>query len=162
MYLMTFPRPDIVFVDFQLLQSMDKPTHSLWTFSKRLLQYICETSTSVFVYSEFGTLPFGPVGYSDSDLVGCKVDRKSTSGYVFCLARDLYPGSLKADSSDDLYCWSWVHDFRKHYTGVCLAKPKLKICPWCSYAIDKDQCRQPRIYQDGEAWYQWRSYKNLM
>ncbi len=50
----------------------------------RVLRYICGTKDVRLKYSCSSTL--SPIGYSDSDWGGCKINRKSTSGFVFIMA----------------------------------------------------------------------------
>ncbi|XP_019193091.1 PREDICTED: uncharacterized protein LOC109187358 [Ipomoea nil] len=77
---LTITRPDLAYAVNRLCQFMHSPTEDHWAMEKRGLRYIK------------GTLGYGlrltPSdssaihAYSDSDWVGCPVDRKSTSGYT--------------------------------------------------------------------------------
>lgn len=82
MYLMIGTRPDLAFVIGRLSQHMQKPTNSLWTAVKRVFRYIQGTRKLVITYGG----GHGLVGFSDSDWAGCKLDRKSTGGFMFTLA----------------------------------------------------------------------------
>ena len=84
MYLSVGSRPDIAFALSRLAQHVETPTEPLWTAAKRLPRYIAGTKTMGMIYS--GAAPLSPVGYSYSDWGGCKINSKSTSGYVFIMA----------------------------------------------------------------------------
>lgn len=86
MYLMVCTRPDICFVVGRLSQFMEKPTKSLWTAVKRVFRYIAGTLSTGIVYTGDQKGPVNLVGFSDSDWAGCKIDRKSTTGFVFFVA----------------------------------------------------------------------------
>ena len=83
MYLMVGTRPDIAFVVGRLSQYMQNPTQALWSRVKRVLRYIRGTQNKGIEYR--ATDNDLPCGYSDADWAGCKIDRRSTTGYVFCL-----------------------------------------------------------------------------
>ncbi len=84
MYLAVGTRPDISFAISRLAQYVESPTQKLWVAIKRVLRYICGTKNTGIMYSSSSSLY--PVGYSDSDWGGCKLNRKSTSGFVFTMA----------------------------------------------------------------------------
>lgn len=86
MYLMICSRPDIGLVEGRLTQYINKPAKSLWTCVKRVLRYICGTASAGLVSSAQTDNSSVPVGYSDLDWAGCKIDRNSTPGYVFCVS----------------------------------------------------------------------------
>ena len=84
MYLSVGSRPDISFTVSRLAQYVQAPTERLWTAAERLLRYISGTKLEGIVYD--GSKNIHPVGYSDFDWGGCKVERKSTSGFIFLMA----------------------------------------------------------------------------
>ncbi len=51
---------------------------------KRVLRYVCGTTPLGIQYS--GEESLNPIGYRDSDWRSWKINRKSTSGYVFAMA----------------------------------------------------------------------------
>ncbi len=63
---------------------VEHPTRQLWVAIKRVLRYTCGTKDLGINYSSTPRLI--PIGYSDSDWGGCKINRKSTSGFVFIMA----------------------------------------------------------------------------
>ena len=84
MYLSVGSRPDISFTVARLAQHVQSPTMNMWTAAKRLLRYIAGTRLLGIVYD--GAQDLQPKGFSDSDWGGCKIQRKSTSGYAFIMA----------------------------------------------------------------------------
>ncbi len=84
MYLAVGTRPDIAFAVSRLAQFVEHPTHNLWVAVKRVLRYISGTRDLGIEYSTSESL--SPVGFSDSDWGGCKINRKSTTGYAFTMA----------------------------------------------------------------------------
>ena len=84
MYLSVGSRPDISFAVARLAQQVEAPTQPLWTAAKRILRYLAGTKDVGILYD--GKCSLSPVGYSDSDWGGCKINRKSTSGYAFLTA----------------------------------------------------------------------------
>ena len=84
MYLSVGSRPDISFTVSRLAQHVQSPTVSMWTAAKQLLRYISGTRLLGIVYD--GAQDLQPKGFSDSDWGGCKIQRKSSSGYAFIMA----------------------------------------------------------------------------
>jgi hypothetical protein len=64
---------------------------------KQILRYLVHTPYIGLWYPKGST--FDLIGYSDSDYVGCKVDRKSTSGTCQFLGRSLVSWSSKKQTS---------------------------------------------------------------
>ena len=62
---------------------------------KKALRYAQGTKDYMLIYRRSDSLEIK--GYSDADFAGGRDDRKSTSGYVFTLAGELFRG--KAPSS---------------------------------------------------------------
>jgi len=75
---LTASRPDIMFSVCLCTRFQAKPKESHYVAAKRILKYLKGTIEVGLWYPSEITLNL--VGYSDSDFVGCKVDRKSTSG----------------------------------------------------------------------------------
>ncbi len=84
MYLAVGTRPDISFAVSRLAQFVQHPTRQLWVAVKRVLRYICGSKDVGLKCSSSTNL--SPIGYNDSDWGGCKINRKSTSGFVFIMA----------------------------------------------------------------------------
>lgn len=85
MYLMVGTRPDIAFAVGRLSQHMEKPSKRLWIFVKRLLRYLRGSKNLGLLFQGNAACGTNPVGYCDVDWAGRRLDRKSTSGYVFLL-----------------------------------------------------------------------------
>ncbi|XP_031106155.1 secreted RxLR effector protein 161-like [Ipomoea triloba] len=88
MYLLV-TRPDLSFPMNRLCLFMHSPTEDHWAALKRVLQYVKSTLThglrlavsqSPMVYA-----------FSDSDWVGCSLDRKSTASFAMFLGSNLIP-----------------------------------------------------------------------
>ncbi|KAL6565135.1 hypothetical protein OROMI_016585 [Orobanche minor] len=75
---LTASRPDIQFAVGVCARYQVKPKESHFTTAKRILKYVKGTVDAGLWYPKEGG--FDLVGYSDLDLGGCKLDRKSTSG----------------------------------------------------------------------------------
>jgi hypothetical protein len=90
-------RPDIMLsvCMYAIFQSDPKECHLVAV--KRILRYLVSTPCFGIWYPKGST--FDLIGYSDSDYVGCKVDRKSTSGTCQFLGRSLVSWSSKKQRS---------------------------------------------------------------
>jgi hypothetical protein len=64
---------------------------------KRILRYLRQTQNLGLCYPKGAQ--FIIIGYSDSDYVGCKIDRKSTSGTCQLFGRSLVSWSFKKQNS---------------------------------------------------------------
>lgn len=85
MSLMLCTGHDIAFAVGRLSQCMNSPTMQLWTCLNRVFRYLQGTEEKRITYTKSSTSIIHVIGYTDSDWVGCKLDRKSTSGDVFCV-----------------------------------------------------------------------------
>jgi hypothetical protein len=90
-------RPDIMLsvCMYAIFQSDPKECHLVAV--KRILRYLVSTPCFGIWYPKGST--FDLIEYSDSDYVGCKVDRKSTSGTCQFLGRSLVSWSSKKQTS---------------------------------------------------------------
>jgi hypothetical protein len=79
---LTHTRPDLSFAVGLVSQFSQDPHESHWQAAKRILCYIQGTPMYGIHYTS--GIPH-IVGYTDSDWAGDVDDRKSTSGFVFCL-----------------------------------------------------------------------------
>ncbi|PRQ43311.1 putative RNA-directed DNA polymerase [Rosa chinensis] len=84
MYAQVCTRPDLAFVVGVLGRFQSNPGLHHWTAAKKVLRYLQRTKNFMLCYRKSDELEV--VGYTDSDLAGCKDDRRSTSGYIFFLA----------------------------------------------------------------------------
>ncbi|KAK6150721.1 hypothetical protein DH2020_015653 [Rehmannia glutinosa] len=75
---LTTSRPDITFAVGVYARFQSAPKESHMTATKRILRYLKGCHEVGLWYPKDGG--FKLVGYSDSDYVGCRVDRKNTSG----------------------------------------------------------------------------------
>ena len=80
---LTCSRPDILYGVGLISRYMESPTCSHMKAAKRILRYVKGTWDYGMFYSSCQN--FNLVGYSDSDWVGDIDDRKSTSGFLFCI-----------------------------------------------------------------------------
>ena len=96
-YLVSCTRPDLCFTAGILSRFMQDPGPKHWQALKRLLRYLKRTKDMVLTYSrsqsesinmnlEGWTNPSQLSGWTDSDWGGDVDGRKSTSGFVYCLA----------------------------------------------------------------------------
>eukprot|EP00171_Calliarthron_tuberculosum_P002309 IDg2309t1 len=83
LYLSVSSRPDIAFAVSRLAQFVEAPNQHLWTAAKRILRYVAGAKTLGIRFN--GSASLTPVGYSDSDWGGCKINRKSTSRFAFIM-----------------------------------------------------------------------------
>ncbi|XP_033516008.1 secreted RxLR effector protein 161-like [Nicotiana tomentosiformis] len=84
MYALVCTRPDIAFAVRMLGRYQSNPGLDYWKADKRVLRYLQGTKDFKLTYKYSDSLEV--IGYSDSNLGGCKDTDKSTSGYIFLLA----------------------------------------------------------------------------
>jgi len=75
---LTASRPDILFSVCICARFQSDPRESHLIAVKRIIKYVASSSSIGLWYPKRGD--FNLLGYSDADLAGCRVDRKSTSG----------------------------------------------------------------------------------
>jgi hypothetical protein len=94
---LTVSRSDIIFSICMCarFQASSKECHMIVV--KRILRYLRQTLNLGLWYLKGAH--FILIGYSDSDYVGCKIDRKSTSGTCQLLGRSLISWSSKKQNS---------------------------------------------------------------
>jgi hypothetical protein len=85
MYAQVCTRPDIAYDVSVLGRYLNDPGLSHWTAAKKVLRYLKGTKNFMLTYRRSDILEV--VGYSDADFAGCSNDRRSTSGYVFLMAK---------------------------------------------------------------------------
>jgi hypothetical protein len=85
-YTQVCTRPDLAFVTRILGRYQDNPEIEHWRMVNKALRYVQGTKSLLLTYRKFDSLKIE--GYSDSDFARDVDDRKSTSGYVFTLARE--------------------------------------------------------------------------
>lgn len=79
-------RPDICYAVGVISRFMNEPRKSHLIAAKRILRYVKGTANYGLVFpANRGEDQLDLIGYSDSDWCGDRVDRRSTSGYVFML-----------------------------------------------------------------------------
>jgi hypothetical protein len=81
LYISTKTRPDIAHAVGMLARFCQQPTTLHWNVAKSVLRYLAGTRSLGLLFHDQGS-PL-PHGYSDADYGGDRVDKKSTSGYVF-------------------------------------------------------------------------------
>ena len=84
MYTQICLRPDIAYAIGMLERYQINPRMEEGKAAKKVMRYLKGTKNHMVTYKNVDHLEV--IGYSDSDFVGCKDSRKSTSGYVFMLA----------------------------------------------------------------------------
>jgi len=82
-YAQVCTRPDLAYVTGLLGRFQSNPGVEHWKLVKKVLRYLQGTKDLMLTYRRSESLKI--LGYSDSDYAGD--DRKSTSGYVFTLAK---------------------------------------------------------------------------
>ena len=80
---LTASRPDIIFSVCLCARFQANPKESHLSAVNRILRYLKHTPSICLWYPKGSSLDL--LGYSDSDFVGSRVDRKSTSGVATCL-----------------------------------------------------------------------------
>jgi len=85
MYAQVCTRPDLAFVTGMLGRYQSNPGIMHWKAIKKVLRYLQGTKGLMLTYKKSDTLEIK--GYSDSDFAGCVDTKKSTSGYIFTLAK---------------------------------------------------------------------------
>ena len=86
----TASRPNVMFSVRMCARFQDSPRESHLKATKRILRYLKHTQNVRLWYPKGAK--FELVGYSDSDYVGCKVERRSTSGTCELLVDHLSHG----------------------------------------------------------------------
>jgi hypothetical protein len=83
MYAMVASRPDIAFAVGAVSKFNNSPQTAHWNAVKRIFRYLQGTRNYQLVYRKLDE----PLqGFCDADWANDKVDRRSTTGYTFCLA----------------------------------------------------------------------------
>jgi hypothetical protein len=90
---LTASRPDIMFSVCMCARFQANPKESHLSALKRILRYLKYTPSIGLCYPHGAC--FELLSYSDSDFVGCRVDRKSTLGGCHLLGRSLVAWSSK-------------------------------------------------------------------
>jgi len=90
---LTASRPGIIFVVCMCVRFQANPKESHFNAAKRILKYLKGTTNVGLWYPNEATLNLK--GYSDSDFVGCKLDRKSISGTCHLLGASLISWNSK-------------------------------------------------------------------
>ncbi|XP_073064010.1 secreted RxLR effector protein 161-like [Primulina eburnea] len=78
-------RPDIAYVTGMLGRYLSNPRVEHWKAVKRVLRYLQRTKDYMLTYQRLDQLEI--LWYTTSDFVGCQDSMKSTSGYIYLLAR---------------------------------------------------------------------------
>jgi hypothetical protein len=87
MYAMLGTRPDISFTISRLAQFNNDPREQHWNAVKQLLLYLATTADHGISYKYVeGVEDPQLVGFTDSDWANDQDSRRSTTGYVFCMA----------------------------------------------------------------------------
>ena len=85
MYAQVCTRPDIAFIVGFLGRYLSNPGQAHWVATKKVMRYLQRTKDYMLVYRKLENLEV--LGYTDSDFARCSNDLKSTSGYIFMMAR---------------------------------------------------------------------------
>jgi hypothetical protein len=93
----TASRLDVMFIICMCARFQASPREVHLKATKRILRYLKHTSNIGLWYHKGAQ--FELIGYLDSDYVGCKVDRKSTSGCCQFFGRSLVSWSSKKQNS---------------------------------------------------------------
>jgi len=84
-HLAVFSRPDISNAVSQLSQFLTQPTETHLKAARHVLRYLKHTSTYSISYLKGNNLNLRLLGFTDANWGGDKNDRKSHTGYLFCL-----------------------------------------------------------------------------
>jgi hypothetical protein len=79
-------RPDLAYSAYYVSHFMEAPREEHLAAVKRILCYLARTKGWGVKYCAGGGKKMELIGYSDSDMVGDKVDHKSTSGMIYFLS----------------------------------------------------------------------------
>lgn len=90
---LTNTRPDIVQAVSMISRFMNEPSQLHFAAAKRVVRYLQGTKKIGIKYVKENESKL--IGYSDSDWGGSLDDRKSTSGYLFCLGTNVVSWSSK-------------------------------------------------------------------
>ena len=93
-------RPDIVYPASLVSRFMHDPSKLHYAAAKRILRYLQGTRKLGIKYVKEQENKL--VGYTDSDWAGSIDDRKSTSGYVFCLGSKIISWASKKQKTVSL------------------------------------------------------------
>ena len=85
MYAQVCTRPNIAYIVGMLGRYLSNPGLDHWKEAKRVIRYLQRTKDFMIAYRKSDQLKI--IGYSDSNFVGCQYSRRSTSGYIYMLAR---------------------------------------------------------------------------
>lgn len=85
MYAQVCTRLDLAFIVRVLGRYLSNPSMQQWIAVKRVMCYLKRTRDFVLTYRKSDNLEI--IGYSDSNFAGFPDSRRSTSGYIFLLAR---------------------------------------------------------------------------
>lgn len=94
---LTNTRPDIVHAVSIISRFMSDPSNLHFCAAKRILRYIKGTKNFGINYAKEENCSL--IGYTDSDWAGSVDDRKSTSGYIFCLGTKVITWSSKKQNT---------------------------------------------------------------
>ncbi|XP_075504384.1 secreted RxLR effector protein 161-like [Primulina tabacum] len=94
---LTASRPDIMFAVCICARFQSNPKQSHYIAGKRILKYLKGTQNLGLWYPKDSS--FNLIGYSDADYAGCKLDRKSTSGFCQFLGDRLISWFSKKQTS---------------------------------------------------------------
>ncbi|KAL5538471.1 hypothetical protein UlMin_045758 [Ulmus minor] len=86
MYAQVCTRPNIAFVVGVLGKYLSNPGTSHWQTAKKVLRYLQGTKDHMLTYQWTNNLDI--VGFCDTDFGDCVDDKKSTTGYIFMMARE--------------------------------------------------------------------------
>nr|KYP42478.1 Retrovirus-related Pol polyprotein from transposon TNT 1-94 [Cajanus cajan] len=85
MYAQVYTHPDIAYITGMLGRYLSNPGLDHWKEVKRVMQYLKRTKNYMLIYRRLDQLEI--VGYTNSNFVGCQDNMKSTSGYIYMLAK---------------------------------------------------------------------------
>ena len=108
--------PDIMFVVCMCARFQSAPKESHFNAAKRILKYLQGTKDVGLWYP--GNVSLSLTGYSDSDVAGYKIDRKSTSGTSHLLGSSLISWQCKKQSCVALF----IAEAEYIATGSCCAQ----------------------------------------
>ena len=152
-------RPDIAYAVGIVSRYMEAPRSTHWAAVKQILRYLAGTVSYGCRYKKQNNPETILTGFSDSDLAGDIDDRKSTSGSVFMLGRNLITwasqkqkvvalSSCEAEyiaSANAAYHGIWLSRLLGELLEVLTPKVKLLVDNKSAIALSKNPVHHERI-----------------
>jgi hypothetical protein len=141
-------RPDLEFITGVLGRYQDNSGIEHWKMAKKVMLYVQGTKHYMLTYRSSDCLEIK--GYSDANYAGDRYDRKSTSGYLFTLARrDISWRSSKQKlvASSTMHAkFIACHDTIGHVIWLKKSVPDLRVVDCINKPLKMYCDNQPAVY----------------